>query len=59
MLPGLTVVKPVHTGMHQDETVVEPGTRPGLHRDHVTPFDRKGSPVYHSIPACLHRGEPV
>ena len=31
MLPGLTVVKPEHTGMHRDDTMVEQGTRPGLH----------------------------
>ena len=31
----VTVVKPGHTGIHRDDTVLEPGTRPGLHRENT------------------------
>ena len=56
-----TVVKPKHTGLCHDDTMEEPGTRPGLQRGNTVTektinFGRNSYPVIQGILACLHRG---
>ena len=48
---------PGHTGLHRDDTGIEPGPRPGLHQGNtMINFGRDITSVCHVIPACLHRG---
>ena len=47
--------------MHRDNTMVELGTRPGLHRgdrdcENMTNFGKNSSPVYRAIPGLSSPG---
>ena len=56
MLPSFTVVKPGHTGIHRDDSVIELGTRPGLHRECENMINLVETKVYQHIFTGANRG---